>query len=407
MVLREPFVRPGGWTRARSLFFLALLVVSIVNSERGSWLTPRGLVVGLGLVGVVVGWLGWALFPTDSGGPADPGGPADLGAPHVLGAGSVLGGPCARRLCTDTARARAGVALMGVAGVALIIAHSVPVAWVIPPVAALTAGRRLRPAYAIGLTAALAALLAAVGALAGLTLNGLAIGVIALPVALLLGVARRQTDELRQKTLLTERERARAEVLAERSRLARDVHDVLAHALGALTVQLETADALLEAGRSEQARGSVRRAGQLARDGMAETRRAIGALRGETVPWQQMIMELAGAYEGGARVAIEPDAPELPAEVGLALYRTAQEALTNVRKHAPGAPVDIAVEHVPGELTLSVVNGPAAASAPRPLAAAGGGYGLAGLRERAELAGGSFSAGPADRGWRVDVRIPS
>jgi signal transduction histidine kinase len=93
-------------------------------------------------------------------------------------------------------------------------------------------------------------------------------------------------------------------------------------------------------------------------------------------------------------------------DLALAVYRTAQEAMTNVRKHAPGAPVALTLRYGTGDVELAVASG-APPGTERPLAGSGGGYGLTGLRERAELAGGEFTAGPDGDGWRVDVRIPT
>jgi signal transduction histidine kinase len=96
----------------------------------------------------------------------------------------------------------------------------------------------------------------------------------------------------------------------------------------------------------------------------------------------------------------------LTSEAALTAYRTAQEALTNARKHAPGQPIQLTLDYAPQAMTLQVstpllVNGDAG-----PLAAAGGGFGLTGLRERAELAGGTLHAGPADGQWQVRLRLP-
>jgi signal transduction histidine kinase len=87
----------------------------------------------------------------------------------------------------------------------------------------------------------------------------------------------------------------------------------------------------------------------------------------------------------------------------LALYRSAQEALTNVRKHAPGSAVGIVLDYAVGEVRLTVAN---QGSHGPPLTGLSSGYGLTGLRERAELAGGSMTAAPDGDGWRVDVRMP-
>ena len=128
------------------------------------------------------------------------------------------------------------------------------------------------------------------------------------------------------------------------------------------------------------------------------------------MPLPDLVATLTTAYEmdtgAPATVDITGERDELRADVTLTLYRTAQEAITNVRKHAPGAPVDVSLAYQPDVVTLTVANG-AGPDGERPLADAGGGYGLTGLRERAELAGGTFRAGPDGDGWRVDVRIPS
>jgi signal transduction histidine kinase len=228
-------------------------------------------------------------------------------------------------------------------------------------------------------------------------------------VTLMAGLIRRQNASLAAETRLTREEQARSATLAERARIAREIHDVLAHSLAALTVQLETADALLEGGRAEQARQSVVRAGHLAREGLAETRRAISALRGETLPLPELLAGLAGEYRvdlgAPAEVRVDGEPVQVNPDTGLAVYRTAQEAMTNVRKHAPGAPVELTLRYGPDSVELAVANG-APPPSDRPLADSGGGYGLTGLRERAELAGGQFTAGPDGNGWRVDVRIP-
>jgi signal transduction histidine kinase len=239
-------------------------------------------------------------------------------------------------------------------------------------------------------------------------------GPVVVVLSLLAGSIRRQNDMLTAEAQIAREEHARSAALDERARIAREIHDVLAHSLAALSVQLETADALIESGRAEQAHASVRRAGQLAKEGLAETRRAIGALRGDTLPLPELLSTMASGYQmdtgAAATVDVTGETRALRPDVSLTLYRTAQEAITNARKHAPGATVAIRLGYQPDDVALTVTNG-AAHDAERPLADAGGGYGLTGLRERAELAGGSFSAGPVStgpdgHGWRVSVRIP-
>lgn len=218
------------------------------------------------------------------------------------------------------------------------------------------------------------------------------------------------TERLLVETRRANTEEANAAALAERGRIAREIHDVLAHSLSALTVQLEAADALLSGGIDPvKAHGYVVKARHIAREGLTETRRAIAALREDTPPLRAMLRSLAESYESdiGAPAAViaDCDPTGLLPDATLALYRTAQESLTNARKHAPGAPIEIALTCTESVAELTVTN--QAATAPTTaLASSGGGYGLSGLKERAELAGGTFEAGPYQDGWRVRLRIP-
>jgi signal transduction histidine kinase len=307
-----------------------------------------------------------------------------------------------------------GLGVLAVAGLGLTVVQSPGVGIVFPAVAALNAGKLLHPRWSIA--GALAATLAFVlcELVTGHGPDWIIGGVSAILGGLMLGLIRRQNDALVEEAALAREEKARSSALDERNRLAREIHDVLAHSLAALTVQLETADALLEGGQTQRAKDSVVRAGRLAREGLAETRRAIGALRGEAVPLPELIEALAAGYRADfgvpVRVNVDGRPDELNPDIGLALYRSAQEAMTNVRKHAPGAVVDLTLSYKEKQVLLTVVNEPPPDGVDRPLARAGGGYGLTGLRERAELAGGTFeagAAGPGELGWRVDVRIPA
>jgi signal transduction histidine kinase len=101
------------------------------------------------------------------------------------------------------------------------------------------------------------------------------------------------------------------------------------------------------------------------------------------------------------------EARPLPAQASLAAFRTAQEALTNARKHAPGQPVTLSLGFEPGQVIVSADNPLPKAGALGPLAVTGAGAGLAGLTERAALVGGTLEAGPAAGSWRVFLRIPA
>jgi len=202
---------------------------------------------------------------------------------------------------------------------------------------------------------------------------------------------------------------ARTQVLGERARIAREIHDILAHTLGSLFVQLDAAEALLcEGGDAGRGRHLVGEARRLAAEGLEETRRAIAAIRGPVALPESLAALTRGDGQVSQRVSGTPR--QLRPDAGLALYRTAQEALANARKHAPGAPVAVTLAFEDETAVLRVTNTvPTGLPDRRPstLAATGGGYGLYGLKERAELLGGTLSAGPTGDGWVVELRVPA
>jgi len=282
------------------------------------------------------------------------------------------------------------------------------------------------PAVAVIATATLAgaAMTFAVAALAAVSLMTTVLvadtphaiiteGLLAIAAALLGGASRRQYQDraVQAEQLLAERrradaEQARAGALAERNRIGREVHDLLAHSLGALSVQLEAADALLETHTDpDRAREYVRQARSLAVDGLSETRKAVHALRDEPVALSEQLTALAAAL--GATVAVTGTERRLDTEAQHALFRAAQEALSNVRKHAPGAPVTVRLDFADAAIVLTVTNGPCPEGMPASsLHAAGGGFGLRGMRERIELVGGELSAAAVDTGWTVRAAVP-
>ena len=213
-----------------------------------------------------------------------------------------------------------------------------------------------------------------------------------------LAVTKRQAAEL-----------ATARVLAERQRLAREIHDILAHALSAQVVHLEGTRMLLARdGDPAVALARVEQAGAMARAGLEETKRAVAALRGESVPVADELTSLADQFRTttGNRCVVEVsgDPSDLSAEARLAVVRTAQEALTNVHKHAPRASVTVTLRCGAGRCELDVTD---TGGRPGELSSAGNGYGLVGMRERAELLGGELTAGPAEAGFRVLLTVPS
>lgn len=211
---------------------------------------------------------------------------------------------------------------------------------------------------------------------------------------------------------------AQAETLAvanERTRLAREIHDTLGHTLTALDVQMELL-ARLPQSETVQRRQAADHARGLLKEGLADVRRAVQALRPsalEALSLPEALRDLAADFERDTRV---PTAVEtagamgaLPADMAVPLYRAAQEALTNVRRHAPGSPgVRLRLHYSPKAVTLSVENDKADGRSPL-LAAeeAGGGQGLRGLRERAKALGGTLRFGPDDGGaFRVEMILP-
>ncbi len=224
----------------------------------------------------------------------------------------------------------------------------------------------------------------------------------------LLHYLAQQRDEL-QASRAAE---ARAAAVAERGRLAREMHDVLAHSLSALALQLETTRLLARnRGVSDEITQAIDRAHHLAVSGLDEARRAIAAERGEELPGPERIGALANAFEeqSGLPVAVRVvgEPRELSPEARLAMYRTAQEALTNVRRHATAERVDVRLDYG-SDSTLLVVEDHAVPGSPRP-AEIGltSGYGLTGMRERAELLGGELLARPTSTGFRVELRLPA
>jgi signal transduction histidine kinase len=185
---------------------------------------------------------------------------------------------------------------------------------------------------------------------------------------------------------------------------------VLAHALGGLTVQLEAAELLLsERGDVDGARERIRACQGTAREGLEEARRAVAALRSDAPPLPEAIAALLDAHrERGARgeLLVEGTARDLPPEASLALMRAVQEALTNARRHAPGSGVRVRVSFKRGRTSVTITNS-AARHSPATVGGGGGGYGLTGMRERLELAGGELVAGPTRNGWSVRAEVPA
>jgi signal transduction histidine kinase len=254
--------------------------------------------------------------------------------------------------------------------------------------------------------------------------NAFGVAVLFIAIALfgdVLSRRRRSRQQLAEQAELTELERARRAILEERARIAREMHDVVAHHMSMIAVQAETAPYRLP-GLPEPAQAELATIATSARSALTDMRRLLGALRAETDEAlrepQPGLTELpalvATAQRAGMAVTFHPgftaaDLESVPRPAGLAAYRIAQEALANAARHAAGGAVDLSVRVLPDRLDLTVHNGPGSAGT---VPAEGreqalGGHGLVGMRERAELLGGELAAGADGRGgYLVEATLP-
>lgn len=274
-------------------------------------------------------------------------------------------------------------------------------------VLSFAAGVRLprHQAYAVAGLATITALLAtlASGAVAagwpvwaGLTVFlPVFMGISRRAAALQLGAARDLVAQT-ERTRVAERQ---ASALEERTRLARELHDVLAHSLTGVGLQLDLADAQLEAGQVDKARATVVRARSLTNEGVDEARAVITALREDSTTLPDALARLVQDPE---QLTIGALSAEPPPGVRHTLLRVTQEALTNARRHAPAAPAQVALTQDADDWHLSITNEPSAASG-----VTGSGMGVIGIHERVAALGGTAQIGPTDDGgWQVSVRIP-
>ncbi len=198
---------------------------------------------------------------------------------------------------------------------------------------------------------------------------------------------------------------AQSRAMAERASIARDIHDVLAHSLSGVNMQLSLADALFESGDVAAGRDAVRTAQRLVVDGLQEARSAMQTLRGDTIDSAETIARMVTGPQESVTIVGEPQ--QLPSSVAHALVRVAQESLTNARRHAAGAPVVITMRYAPDEIQLAVINAAPPTDAATELTSTdGSGLGLVGIRERVDQVGGRADIGPDGAGWAVRVWIP-
>jgi signal transduction histidine kinase len=225
-------------------------------------------------------------------------------------------------------------------------------------------------------------------------------------------IHRRREVQVRlaDETERTQLEAARRTVLEERTRIARELHDVVAHHMSLIAVRAETAPYRLE-GVAEPVATEFAAIANASREALTEMRRLLGVLRSESPPptepqpgvanLDDLVVAATGA---GVDVALSVQAGlEVPPAVGLTAYRIVQEALSNARRHAGGAPVAITLGAEGHRLAVDIVTGPGSPSGDR----SGSGQGLTGMRDRAMALGGSLTAVPTeDGGFAVRARLP-
>jgi signal transduction histidine kinase len=246
-------------------------------------------------------------------------------------------------------------------------------------------------------------------------------------IVVALGTALRGRREARaalgRQASLTEEERARRTVLEERSRIARELHDVVAHHMSVISIQAQVAPHLVE-NPSDELRENLDGIRHNALEALTELRRVLGVLRSEspdedapddsgtgphspqpTLDRLDTLVENTRAAGLTVTARINGERRPMQSGVELSAYRIVQEALSNVLRHAPGATAHVEIEYIPYGLLVSVANSRPTRSAP---ASPGAGHGLLGMRERAAMLGGSLTVGPRpDGGYRVFAELPA
>jgi signal transduction histidine kinase len=231
----------------------------------------------------------------------------------------------------------------------------------------------------------------------------------------LVGTRRRLQRELVEGRRREQEEQARSSLLEERARIARELHDIVAHHMSVIAVRAETAPFRIP-GLPEAVKDDMAETGAIAREALTEMRRLLGVLRGADADAERAPQPGMDRLEGlvaavrGAGLAVELRVAggrrPLPAGVELSAYRILQEALSNTLRHAPGAPATVEVGYEPDQLRLRVGNGRSPGGPERPPPAPPG-HGILGMRERATMLGGTLTAGPTpDGGFLVEAALP-
>ncbi|WP_254705631.1 sensor histidine kinase [Streptomyces vilmorinianum] len=255
--------------------------------------------------------------------------------------------------------------------------------------------------------------------------DSLSRGFIAFATAVVVGAAMRSSRVARTRLVaqevITAEERSRRALLEERGRIARELHDVVAHHMSVISIQAQVAPHLVD-NPSDELRENLAGIRQNAVEALTELRRVLGVLRAEVPdadraghvpqPTLDRLDELLdNVRAAGLAVDTETEGERRPLAPGIELsaYRIVQEALSNAMRHAPGARVRVEIRYLPAGLTLRVANTPPtrpaapAAAPPSP----GPGHGLLGMRERTGMLGGELAVGPTpDGGYEVTATLP-
>jgi signal transduction histidine kinase len=233
----------------------------------------------------------------------------------------------------------------------------------------------------------------------------------------LVGTRRRLQRELVEGRQREQEQQARSSLLEERARIARELHDIVAHHMSVIAVRAETAPFRIP-GLPEAVKGDMAETSAIAREALTEMRRLLGVLRGADAgtgaerapqPGMDRLDGLVAAVRGaGLAVDLRVDGVQrpLPPSVELSAYRIMQEALSNLLRHAPAARATVEVGYEPSRLWLRVRNDPPTGGGDRPPPGPPG-HGIIGMRERAAMLGGTLAAGPTpEGGYLVEAVLP-
>jgi signal transduction histidine kinase len=364
------------------LWLVTIAVIVAVTSKPEIGLSGQRLALTTCFVVFVIEMLGWPILRR--------GGNAVRAAELMVTGASAVG---IAALQPNGLSELPGSAVVFTAGVAL------PAGLALPVGAAVTAG--------------VAAALSAAGRAGAAPLAGatLLCAVLGITGALLrrYRLSQDATELLLAKLEDARDDQARAAAAEERASMARELHDVLAHSLSGLSIQLEVVRKL--AGKVDapaELRAAVDGASDLAKQGLAEARDAVSALRRDDGLGVGQLPELVAHFRRDFNLAVDYSVAgtprPVPADLGLALYRVAGEALTNVARHAEGADTRVELCYDETRIRLAVTDSGGARGA---LSGEGSGWGLAGLGERVKRLGGDLTAGPSGPGWSVVVSAPA